>query len=58
MLAVPTAKGGRGVAVVMAAGEIPFRHQGALEEREYRYWIARNKGGGYASVHDRRLIAK
>lgn len=55
---MPTAKGGRGVAVVMAAGEIPFRHQGALEEREYRYWIARNKGGGYASVHDRRLIAK
>jgi rhamnogalacturonan endolyase len=58
VLTVPTAKGGNGVAVVMASEEIPFRYQGALEEREYRYWIARNKGGGYGSIHDRQLIRK
>ncbi len=58
VLQVPTAKGGRAIAVVMATEEIPHRYMGALEEREYRYWIARNKGGGYASVHDRQLIRK
>ena len=41
-----------------AADEIPFRDQGAIEEREYRFWIARNKGGGYASIYDRQLVRK
>jgi rhamnogalacturonan endolyase len=58
VLMTPTAKGGRAITVVMAADEIPFRYQGALEDREYRYWIARNKGGGYASIHDRKLVKK
>lgn len=58
VLMTPTAKGGRAITVVMAAEEIPFRYQGALEEREYRYWIARNKGGGYASIYDRQLVRK
>jgi formylglycine-generating enzyme required for sulfatase activity len=58
VLLTPTAKGGRAVTVVMAAEEIPLRFVGALEEREYRYWIARNKGGGYASIHDRQLVPR
>ncbi len=58
VLLTPTAKGGRAITVVMAGEEIPFRFEGALEEREYRYWIARNKGGGYASIHDRKLVRK
>jgi formylglycine-generating enzyme required for sulfatase activity len=58
VLTTPTAKGGRAVTVVMASEEIPLRYEGALEEREYRYWIARNKGGGYASIHDRQLVRK
>ena len=58
VLMTPTAKGGRAITVVMAAEEIPFRYEGALEEREYRYWIARNKGGGYGSIHDRKLVRK
>jgi len=58
VLTTPTAKGGKAVTVVMAVEEIPFRYEGALEEREYRYWIARNKGGGYASIHDRQLVRK
>ncbi len=58
VLTTPTAKGGKAVTVIMAADEIPFRYEGALEEREYRYWIARNKGGAYASIHDRKLVRK
>lgn len=58
VLQVPTAKGGRAVAVVMAADEITHRYLGALEESEYRFWIARNKGGGYGSVHDRQLVRR
>ena len=58
VLMTPTAKGGRAITVVMAAEAIPFRYQGALEEREYRFWIARNKGGGYASIYDRQLVRK
>lgn len=58
VLNVPTAKGGRAIAVVMASEPIPFRYQGAMEDREYRFWIARNMGGGYPSVYDRVLIKK
>lgn len=55
ILNVPTEKGGRAIAVVAAATHIPFRYLSALSDREYRLWIARNMGGGYASVYDREL---
>ena len=58
VLNVPTPKGGRGIAVVMAAEPIPYRYLGALEDKEYRFWIARNMGGGYASVYDRVLVKR
>jgi formylglycine-generating enzyme required for sulfatase activity len=55
ILNVPTDKGGRAITVVSAATQIPFRYLSATSDREYRLWIARNMGGGYASVYDREL---
>lgn len=50
-----TAEGKDAIGIVTATEPIGKRYRAAWEELDYRLWVARNRGGGYASVYDRVL---
>ena len=50
-----TADGKPTITVVTAADPIDGAYVAARENLEYRLWVGRNMGGGYASVYDRVL---
>lgn len=51
VLLVPRDDGSKSVSVVTAVHPINSRYIAPSESLDYRLWIARNKGGGYPSVH-------
>lgn len=50
-----TEDGKEAVGVVTATEPIKKRYVAAWEDLDYRLWVGRNRGGGYASVYDRVL---
>lgn len=47
--------GKQAVNVVTATESIEERYLAAWEKLDYRLWVGRNRGGGYASIYDRVL---
>jgi len=47
--------GKQAVSVVTATESIEKRYLAAWEKLDYRLWVGRNRGGGYASIYDRVL---
>ena len=47
--------GRQAVSLVTAAESIGKRYLAAWENLDYRLWVGRNRGGGYASIYDRVL---
>lgn len=53
LVLLTTGKDGRkAVTIVAAATPVSRRLRAPSEDRDYRLWLARNKGGGYGSVYD------
>jgi len=55
VVSLRTEEGRDAVGIVCATGPIGKRYVAAWEDLDYRLWVARNCGGGYASVYDRVL---
>ncbi len=51
VLTVTAEDGAKSIAVVTATHPIARRYVSATETLDYRLWLARNMGGGYASIH-------
>jgi hypothetical protein len=47
--------GKNAIGIVSANQPIGRRYVAAWEDRDYRLWVGRNRGGGYASIYDRVL---
>ena len=50
-----TQDGKDAIGIVTATNPVAKRYLAAWENLDYRLWVARNRGGGYASVYDRQL---
>ena len=50
-----TPEGKDAIGIVTATKPVGKRYLAAWENLDYRLWVARNRGGGYASVYDRQL---
>jgi hypothetical protein len=50
-----TEDGSQAVSLVTADEPIDKAYMAAWESLDYRLWVGRNRGGGYASVYDRQL---
>jgi hypothetical protein len=50
-----TQEGKDAIGIVTATKPVGKRYLAAWEDLDYRLWVARNRGGGYASVYDRQL---
>jgi hypothetical protein len=48
-------EGKNAVGIVTATELLRKRYLAAWEDLDYRLWVARNRGGGYASIYDREL---
>jgi hypothetical protein len=55
VLALRTEDGRNAVSIVSATESIEKRYLAAWESLDYRLWVGRNRGGGYASIYDRVL---
>ena len=55
VLSTTTASGGKAIAVVTAVHPVSCKFVTGRDSLDYRLWLARNMGGGYASVYDRPL---
>ena len=53
VLGLRTEDGNDAVGIVTATESIGWRYLAAWENPDYRLWVGRNRGGGYASVYDR-----
>jgi hypothetical protein len=56
VLWVTTEDGTKSIAVVTATHPMARRYVAATETLDYQLWLARNMGGGYASVHYQPLV--
>ena len=56
VLSTTTASGGKAIAVVTATHPVSCKYVTTGDSLDYRLWLARNMGGGYASVYDRPLM--
>jgi outer membrane protein assembly factor BamB len=50
-----TSEGKDAVGLVTASKPVDKRYLAAWEDLDYRLWVGRNRGGGYASIYDREL---
>jgi hypothetical protein len=55
VLGLTLADGRQAVSIVSATDLIEKRYRAAWEKLDYRLWVGRNRGGGYASIYDREL---
>jgi rhamnogalacturonan endolyase len=55
VLGLRTKEGKDAIGIVTASNPVARRYLAAWEELDYRLWVARNRGGGYASIYDREL---
>ena len=54
-MGLQTEDGNQAIGIVTAADPVDKTYVAAWEDRDYRLWIGRNRGGGYASIFDRVL---
>ena len=52
---IRTEEGKDAIGIVTATEPMSKRYLAAWEDLDYRLWVARNRGGGYASIYDREL---
>jgi len=50
-----TQEGKDAIGIITATTPVGKRYPAAWEDLDYRLWVGRNRGGGYASVYDREL---
>jgi hypothetical protein len=55
VLGLTLADGRQAVSIVSATDLIEKKYRAAWEKLDYRLWVGRNRGGGYASIYDREL---
>ena len=55
VLGLRTQEGKDAVGIVTATKPVSKRYLAAWENLDYQLWVARNRGGGYASIYDRNL---
>ena len=55
VISLRTQDGQDAIGIVTASKPVSKRYMAAWEDLDYQLWVARNRGGGYASIYDRQL---